>query len=136
MNHIQHNKSETETFLFTSESVGEGHPGKIIFFKNRCSERTFLNIVMSFRQDLRSDQRRRAGRSLGAGPGRPCRLRYVTFLILYFFFLFLSVFQQQQKSCHVNEYFLCLIVQFLNNSNLFMQELHKMKGKFLIGKNS
>ena len=29
MNHIQHNKeNENEIFLFTSESVGEGHPGK------------------------------------------------------------------------------------------------------------
>ena len=29
MNHIlQGNSSKTERFLFTSESVGEGHPGK------------------------------------------------------------------------------------------------------------
>ena len=32
MNHIQHNKeNENEIFLFTSESVGEGHPGKLKF---------------------------------------------------------------------------------------------------------
>jgi len=29
MNHIQQLKNENETFLFTSESVGEGHPDKI-----------------------------------------------------------------------------------------------------------
>jgi len=34
MNHIQQLKNENETFLFTSESVGEGHPGKYIN-KNR-----------------------------------------------------------------------------------------------------
>jgi len=28
MNHIQQLKNENETFLFTSESVGEGHPGE------------------------------------------------------------------------------------------------------------
>ncbi len=37
MNHILNNKNSNETFLFTSESVGEGHPGKyksklIIYF--------------------------------------------------------------------------------------------------------
>jgi hypothetical protein len=31
MNHIQQLKNENDTFLFTSESVGEGHPGKKIF---------------------------------------------------------------------------------------------------------
>lgn len=29
MNHINQNQAETDTFLFTSESVGEGHPDKI-----------------------------------------------------------------------------------------------------------
>ena len=30
MNHIQRQeKNNDETFLFTSESVGEGHPGKL-----------------------------------------------------------------------------------------------------------
>ena len=29
MNHIISNDTENETFLFTSESVGEGHPDKI-----------------------------------------------------------------------------------------------------------
>jgi S-adenosylmethionine synthetase len=29
MNHIQKNTDNGETFLFTSESVGEGHPDKI-----------------------------------------------------------------------------------------------------------
>jgi hypothetical protein len=28
MNHIKQTKDENEIFLFTSESVGEGHPGK------------------------------------------------------------------------------------------------------------
>ena len=30
MNHIQQLKNENETFLFTSESVGEGHPGEYL----------------------------------------------------------------------------------------------------------
>jgi S-adenosylmethionine synthetase len=32
MNHIQEASNSNATFLFTSESVGEGHPGK----KNTC----------------------------------------------------------------------------------------------------
>ena len=31
---MNHNQSEiNDTFLFTSESVGEGHPGKFIYYK-------------------------------------------------------------------------------------------------------
>jgi S-adenosylmethionine synthetase len=30
MNHNQNNENN-DTFLFTSESVGEGHPGKLIY---------------------------------------------------------------------------------------------------------
>jgi len=30
MNHVQSVGNSNETFLFTSESVGEGHPGKYI----------------------------------------------------------------------------------------------------------
>ena len=32
MNHIKQDKHENETFLFTSESVGEGHPGAFSFY--------------------------------------------------------------------------------------------------------
>lgn len=51
----------TETFLFTSESVGEGHPGnKKIIISNVCypvdNEKILLIVLLSYRRELDSYQ--------------------------------------------------------------------------------
>ena len=55
MDHIIHKNVENEKFLFTSESVGEGHPGK---FTKLITIDIILNLILFFfisRQNVRSN---------------------------------------------------------------------------------